>query len=44
MPPKKSFRQWWGSEEAERLLAEAREQGIPDGQKVTGERFEEEDK
>ena len=44
VPPKKSFRQWWGSEEAERLLAEAREQGIPDGQKVTGERFEEEDK
>ncbi|MDK8879425.1 LutB/LldF family L-lactate oxidation iron-sulfur protein [Corynebacterium sp. MSK008] len=44
VPPKKSFRQWWGSEEAERLLAEAREQGIPEGQKVTGERFEEEDK
>lgn len=44
VPPKKSFRQWWGSEEAERLLAEAREQGIPEGQKVTGKRFEEEDK
>ena len=44
VPPKKSFRQWWGSEEAERLLAEAREQGVPEGQKVTGERFEEEDK
>lgn len=44
VPPKKSFRQWWGSEEAERLLAEAREQGVPEGQKVTGKRFEEEDK
>ncbi|WP_070474832.1 LutB/LldF family L-lactate oxidation iron-sulfur protein [Corynebacterium sp. HMSC05H05] len=44
VPPKKSFRQWWGSEEAERLLAEAREQGIPEGQKVAGKRFEEEDK
>lgn len=41
VPPKKSFRQWWGSEEAERLLAEAREQGIPRNQKVDGERFEE---
>ena len=41
VPPKKSFRQWWGSEEAERLLAEAREQGIPRDQKVDGERFEE---
>lgn len=41
VPPKKSFRQWWGSEEAERLLAEAREQGIPESQKVTGKRFEE---
>ncbi|OHR20118.1 LutB/LldF family L-lactate oxidation iron-sulfur protein [Corynebacterium sp. HMSC034A01] len=44
VPPKKSFRQWWGSEEAERLLAEAREQGVPEGQKVAGKRFEEEDK
>ena len=25
-------------------LAEAREQGVPEGQKVTGKRFEEEDK
>ena len=44
VPPKKSFRQWWGSEEAERLLAVARELGVRVGQKVTGKRFEEEDK
>ena len=41
VPPKKSFRQWWDTDEAERLLSEAREQGIPSGQQVSGKRFEE---
>ena len=41
VPPKKSFRQWWDTDEAERLLSEAREQGIPNGQQVSGKRFEE---
>ncbi|WCZ38692.1 LutB/LldF family L-lactate oxidation iron-sulfur protein [Corynebacterium jeddahense] len=44
VPPKKSFRQWWGSEEAERLLAEARVEGVPQGQDVNTKRFEEEKK
>ena len=44
VPPKKSFRQWWGSEEAERLLAEARAEGVPQGQDVNTKRFEEEKK
>ena len=41
VPPKKSFRQWWDTDEAERLLSEAREQGIPSGQQVSAKRFEE---
>ena len=41
VPPKKTFRQWWGSEEAERLLAEARAEGVPQGQDVNTKRFEE---
>lgn len=44
VPPKKTFRQWWGSEEAERLLAEARAEGVPQGQDVNTKRFEEEKK
>ncbi|WP_224399970.1 LutB/LldF family L-lactate oxidation iron-sulfur protein [Corynebacterium poyangense] len=28
-PPKQTFRQWWESDEAHRLLAEARKQGVP---------------
>ncbi|OHO78915.1 (4Fe-4S)-binding protein [Corynebacterium sp. HMSC036E10] len=42
VPPKKSFRQWWETDEAKRLLSEAREQGIPNGQKVNTEPMEEE--
>ena len=41
VPPKKSFRQWWDTDEAERLLSEAREQGIPSGQQVPAEHVEE---
>lgn len=41
VPPKKSFRQWWDTDEAERLLSEAREQGIPSGQQVSAKRFQE---
>lgn len=29
VPPKKSFRQWWNTDEAKDLLAEARREGIP---------------
>ena len=29
VPPKKSFRQWWDTDEAQELLAKAREEGIP---------------
>ena len=29
VPPKKSFRQWFDSEEAQQLLASARAEGIP---------------
>lgn len=42
VPPKKSFRQWWETDEAKRLLSEAREQGIPNGQKVNTKPIEEE--
>ncbi|NNO10522.1 iron-sulfur cluster-binding protein [Corynebacterium sp. zg910] len=42
VPPKKTFREWWETDEAKNLLADARKQGVPEGQNVTGERFEEE--
>ena len=42
VPPKKTFREWWETDEAKDLLADARKQGVPESQKVTGERFEEE--
>ena len=42
VPPKKTFREWWETDEAKNLLADARKQGVPESQKVTGERFEEE--
>ena len=29
VPPKKSFRQWWETDEAQELLANARKEGIP---------------
>ena len=29
VPPKKSFRQWWDTDEAQELLANARKEGIP---------------
>ena len=41
VPPKKSFRQWWDTDEAERLLSEAREQGIPEDQQDSDKRDEE---
>ena len=42
VPPKKTFREWWETDEAKDLLADARKQRVPESQKVTGERFEEE--
>ena len=30
VPPKKSFRQWWDSKEAQQLLESERARGIPD--------------
>ncbi len=32
VPPKKSFRSWWNSDEARELLDEARREGMPDAQ------------
>lgn len=36
IPPKKSFRQWWGSAEARSLLAEARREGTPGRRRPSG--------
>ncbi|WP_175935202.1 LutB/LldF family L-lactate oxidation iron-sulfur protein [Corynebacterium sp. Marseille-P4321] len=37
VPPKKSFRQWWDSDEAQELLADARAKGVPNQPPVTDE-------